>query len=82
MYAIILHIFSYCSNTIYKNGNLTVYVEESQNGKIEWKSGNEINILIYTVGDLCGNGELIKFFAEYRGKLRTGRKSIKATPRI
>lgn len=64
------------NNTIYKNGKLKVYVEESQNGKIEWESGNKIIILIYTVGDLCGNGELIKFFAEYRGKLRDGRKSI------
>ena len=64
------------NNTIYENGKLKVYVEESQNGKIEWKSGNKIIILIYTVGDLCGNGELIKFFAEYRSKLRAGRKSI------
>ena len=65
------------NNTIYENGNLTVYVEKSQNGKIEWQSGEKIIIWIYTVGDLCGNGELIKFFAEYRGKLRDGRKSIK-----
>ena len=64
------------NNTIYENGKLKVYVEESQNGKIEWKSGNKIIILIYTVGDLCGNGELIKFFAEYRSKLWDGRKSI------
>ena len=64
------------NNAICENGKLKVYVEESQNGKIEWKSGEKIIIWIYTVGDLCGNGKLIEFFAKYRGKLRNDRKSI------